>query len=151
MIVKQKDLKDYRCILFNKQKGIDPITLQKILKPVLDHSHVDGYIRAVLDNNTNQFEGKVVSAFNRFLKNRGLSLRDVLQRLLNYIEEDYSMNPLHPGYVNTSIKKFGRMKANYQKIALLTTLDISEIPETKAERTQVYKELLMDEKNIWKP
>jgi len=42
------------------QQGIDPISRFKLGKsPVIDHCHETGYCRAVLNQNTNIFEGKL--------------------------------------------------------------------------------------------
>ena len=67
-VLKQKDVKSFR-EKYNPK--IDPITRQKIQNPVLDHDHDLGFCRGVLDRDTNQFLGKVESAYKRFLKHKG--------------------------------------------------------------------------------
>lgn len=97
MKLKGKDcIKHERERLLKLQKGIDPITGLKITDPVLDHNHLDGFVRAVLQREVNAFEGKVVNAYNRYIRHLGISIEDVLCNLQGYWQQDYSQNAIHP-------------------------------------------------------
>jgi len=116
MILKQKNLAKYREIQLKKQQGIDPITKEFIKSPTLDHDHVTNKVRMVLDRNTNQFEGRIISFYNRLIKYKNLpiTLSDILRNLAVYLEQDYSNNPYHPMIIKSSARKFKNLKKEHQ-------------------------------------
>jgi len=147
-ILKQKDLKKFR---EKYQPKFDYISQQVIVNPTLDHCHDTGYCRGVLDSSTNCFLGKVENAFKRYMKHQGVDLRDVLLRLVDYVE-DYplkSLEILHPKAVNLNIRKFGRYNAKTQEQLLrIIGVSSSEIAScrTKKDRVKLYKKHLLNEK-----
>lgn len=151
-ILKQKDLKKFR---EKHQTKLDHISQQVIVNPTLDHCHDTGYCRGVLDSSTNCFLGKVENAFKRYMKYQNLTLRDVLPRLVDYIE-DYplkSLEIMHPKAVSLNIRKFGRYNAKTQEqILKIINVPSSEIAncKTKKDRLKLYKKYLLEDKNIYK-
>lgn len=151
-ILKQKDLKKFR---EKHQTKLDPISKQVIVNPTLDHCHDTGYCRGVLDRDTNQFLGKVESAFKRFLKYKGANLEEVLVNLGKYVDHPplEFLPVLHPKAVSLNIRKFGRYNAKTQEqILKIINVPSSEIADckTKKDRTKLYKKYLLDEKNIYR-
>lgn len=147
-ILKQQDIKKYREKLLKEQKGIDPLTNQVIQSPTLDHSHLSGNTRQVLDRNSNQFEGKIMSAFNRFLKHQGVQLQQVLLNLVEYLNKDYSKNPIHPKSISLLIKRFSRLNIKQQKQTLIKFKLTPGV--SKKENTKVYRQYLLQKDNIYK-
>tara|TARA_R100000935_G_C2838327_1_gene169483 strand:- start:1146 stop:1553 length:408 start_codon:yes stop_codon:yes gene_type:complete len=128
--LKYKELKPYREAALNEQKGIDPISHLPITDPVLDHDHVTGHIRQVLQRETNAFEGKAINAFNRYCRHLGISAEDALIGLIEYWILDYSENPIHPKHLTDKdklLRKYKRLlrrskrectKEKYRKLIL---------------------------------
>ena len=145
MILKSKDLKSYRNKLNSIRNNIDLFTGKPINKPCLDHDHKTGYCREVLDFNSNQFLGKIESARRRYLyKLTDSEIPEVLRKIADYLEKDYSQNPLHPKYISIKIKRYSRLtKAEQDKI-------YKAVGKTSLERTKAYRKHLMDPKNIYK-
>lgn len=148
-ILRFKDIKLYREKQLSSYLGsTDFITLEQIDSPVLDHDHYLGYCRRVLDRNSNQFEGKVLSAYTRFLKYKTNStLPDLLRRLASYLEQDYSANPIHPNTVKKAVNKFGTLVKEVQNTILITAKILPA--KTKAERKKQYRDYLMRPENIY--
>lgn len=96
--LKNSEIPAYRENQLQKQSGLDPITMQKITVPCLDHDHVSGVCRQVLDRETNAFEGKVFNAWRRYLRYKGVTLTEAVNGLTRYYLQDYSCNPLHPTF-----------------------------------------------------
>lgn len=150
-VLKSKDIKKFR-EEWLKLNDVDCITGAKIEKPVLDHDHSLGNVRSVLDYNSNQFLGKIETAWKRFgYKFKKEDLPRVLRSIALYLERDYKNNPLHPRFVSLGIKKFGRMKS-VDQITVLLGVGFTEedIPKTSKERTKLYKKWIMSEKHIYK-
>lgn len=120
MKLKAKDLPAYREAQLAKQAGLDPITGLKIVNPCLDHSHEDGRCRMVLERETNAWEGKVVNAWKRYMRYRGVTMETALSGLLRYYATDFSCNPVHPTHKDAEEKrelrnKRARRKRNQKK------------------------------------
>jgi len=79
--LKQSEIKSFREELLIRQGGRDPITGLQIKNAVLDHDHVSGHVRCVLQREVNSFEGKVWNAYKRFIRPLGASYEDVLKIL----------------------------------------------------------------------
>jgi len=75
----------------------------------LDHCHDQGYVRSVLPRNINTLEGKIKNAFIRYGKKKcaesGISYSDFLRNLADYVEHDWSTNPLHCTHLTPEEKK----------------------------------------------
>lgn len=110
----------FRNVLLLQQNNLDPIIQKKITDPCLDHQHFgEQHCRAVLQREVNSFEGKVQNAFNRYMKHlTDDPLPDVLRRLADYLEQDYSQNPVHHTALTADVNKFKRLPAQEQKSTL---------------------------------
>ncbi len=117
-VLRNKDIKALREKWLSQLKE-DILFGTPIEKPCLDHDHVTGHCRAVLDYNSNQILGKVESAWRRFgYKHTRDKLPDFLRRLAGYLEQDYSSTPLHPKHISILIKRHSRMDIKSQIIYL---------------------------------
>jgi len=114
------DVKRVRGRLSKEQKGIDPILNEPFKETqVCDHDHVTQNVRAALNRNSNAFEGKVYNAWVRCLK--WLSdkpLPEILRNLADYYEQDYSKNPLHPGWIKRLCTDFASLNEQGKKDTL---------------------------------
>lgn len=147
--LKTKDLKLERERLFKEQDGFDPLVYKKIINPVLDHDHKEGYIRGVLDREVNQFVGKIEQNYIRFIKWKypDIALSELLKNISYYLEKDYSSNMYHPNHLKTLIRKFSSGKKE-QQIRVLEILGLKLVTNgySKAELTKMYKKLLLNQK-----
>lgn len=108
--LKSSEIAAYREKRRADQCNLDPITRLFIENPCLDHDHVSGRVRQVLDRDTNAFEGKVFNAWRRYLRHKGVPLERALSGLLEYYSVDYSGNPLHPTFRTEEEKRIRRNK-----------------------------------------
>ena len=94
--IKASELKEYRLDLLRRQKYICPICTRRIEEhqAVLDHDHINGNCRAVLHRECNAMEGKLHNWYRRFGKD--VDLTTFLRGLIQYLQRDFSANPLHP-------------------------------------------------------
>lgn len=140
------DVKRVRERFVKEQKGIDPI-LEEPFKEVtvLDHSHVTQHARAALNRNTNAFEGLVINAYKRclgWLTNKPLP--EILRNLAAYLEQDYSSNPYHPGFIKRLEVDFNKLKES-RKDEVLVKLGYN--PEVNsAKRKAVFKRAILTRK-----
>ena len=102
------DVAHWRDRLLKEQKGLDPITREKITqRACLDHDHNKignsaQRVRGVLSSPVNIFEGKVKAVFHRYLKYATEQpLNVILRNLALYYEQDNSHLPLHPSWIKT--------------------------------------------------
>ena len=108
--LKPKDLPAYREAKLKEQNGIDPITGLQIENPCLDHDHVSGRCRMVLERETNAWEGKVFNAWRRYLRHKGVPLIYALVKLAQYHTQDFSQNAIHPKHRTQDEKRERRNK-----------------------------------------
>lgn len=152
-ILRSKDIKKFRDKRLEKT-NIDPITGITIVNPTLDHDHVSGYCRGVLDRDSNQFLGKVESAYKRFLRSKGVRLDNALDGIILYLQENLStLEVIHPQSISLMIKRFSRLNGKIQEQVLkVVGAQVKEIAgcKTKSERTKLYKKYLLNPKNIYK-
>jgi len=131
--LKQSDIKAYREDKLREQNNIDPIANIHIERPVLDHSHENGFVRSVLQNEINVFEGKVYNSYKRYVRHLGVTFTDVLKGLLQYHERDYSMNPLHPSFKTPDEKRIRRnLRATRRR-----NRDVTEFKKLNAEEQRI--------------
>ena len=93
---------------------------------VLDHDHVNGCIRDVIHRDANQFEGRVLNLFKRYVRSRtDLTLPQVLRNLADYLEFHTDMPSMlrHPQHAGTVKKQLLAKPAAEQK-ELLAEFDI---------------------------
>ena len=118
----QKDIKQYREEILDRQDGICPLTNTKIKEgeACLDHAHEDslysdtkkGQIRGVLNKNANVLEGTMRSRFKRSGISNLITFEEFLLNLYNYLM--YSKHPLlHPSNKPRSKKL---QKRSYQEL-----------------------------------
>lgn len=90
----KKQIKAYRDGVLKAQGGICPLCERVILQEnaTLDHDHGTGHCRMVLHTGCNQVEGQILQRASR----TGAPPDRFLQNLLDYWEEDFTGNPLHP-------------------------------------------------------
>lgn len=126
--------------MLKKQKGLDPITKEKITDPVLDHNHgSEQEVRAVLDRTVNSFEGKVQNAFLRYIRHlTDKDLPTILRNLADYYEADYSETPIHHTALTVDVNKFKRLTAA-QQCSVLESLDVIPESNTKKRANQARK------------
>lgn len=140
------DVKRVRDRLAKEQGGIDPILKEPFKETqVCDHDHVTQHVRAALNRNTNAFEGKVYNAWVRCL--RWLSdrpLPEILRNLAEYYEQDYSHNPLHPGFLKRLCTDFASLPESDKK-AVLESLGQSQ-GGNSTERKKLFKTALNTKK-----
>lgn len=111
------EVKEERKRLYELQSRIDPI-LQKVVEfndTVCDHDHISQNTRAALHRQVNAFEGKITNAYIRYLKwLTDKPLPEILRNLADYLEQDYSANPYHPGWIKRVTTDFRKLKAKEQ-------------------------------------
>lgn len=148
-VLKRKDIKKYKDFY---GAACCPVCLEKLtsINAVLDHDHTSGHCRAVIDRNLNQFIGKCEQNYKRFMgyKDNAMKLPVLLRCVAAYLEGDYSYNPLHPGWVDLQIRKFGRETKNNQ-VTRLTALGISEHATTSVGRTKQFKQFMYRKENLY--
>jgi hypothetical protein len=110
------DVAHWRDRLLKEQKGIDPITQEKITqRACLDHDHSKTgdsaqRVRGVLSSPCNIFEGKVKAVYRRYLKySTDQPLNVILRNLAAYYEQDNSHLPLHPSWIKTVQSAFSAL------------------------------------------
>lgn len=139
-LLKNAQLLSYKTELYNKQNGICTLCknpLKSITSSHLDHDHAlngnnAGRCRGLLCPQCNILEGTIKHKFNRSgLKGKVVYL-DYLRNLLNYLEQDYSDNLVHPRYVPDKVKSFGMLKKPEMEKLLGET-------GTKEKLTNIYK------------
>ncbi len=149
-VLKRKEILEYKEERYRKRGTFCPVTWIPLTKlnAVLDHDHTTGYIRDVVERSFNQFMGKTETNYKRFLgyKKDIPTLPAILRTMAEYIERDWSKNPLHQGWVDLQIRKFGRMNKSAQTEILNTcyrSLDI-RVGKTSKERVKQYKEYMYE-------
>lgn len=128
--------------MVDAQNGIDPILKEPFKEPpVLDHSHLSQHCRAALGRNTNAFEGRVLGAYKRCLKwLTDKPLPEILRNLAEYLEQDYSDNPLHPSWIKYLTTKF-RALSEPEKKTVLKSMSRPEGANAK-ERVETFSKAL---------
>jgi len=121
--LKQSEIKSFREELLIRQGGRDPITGLQIKDAVLDHDHVSGHVRCVLQREVNSFEGKVWNAYKRFIRPLGASYEDVMIALIEYWSKDYSENPTHPKHRTEKDKVIREYRKRIKRAKLQKTKD----------------------------
>lgn len=115
MRLKQKELQAYRKKLLKEQQGICPLCGTEIHpgEDTLDHDHKTGHCRRVLHRSCNQVEGRVLSWIKR---SRSQDAVLFVQNMLQYWEQDYSLNPIHPTHLSEKQKQIQKLKRKRMKV-----------------------------------
>lgn len=138
-----KEIKEFKEQQIKEQKGIDPILQEPFPSGTIcmDHSHTTQHCRGALHLQTNAFEGKVINAYIRCLKwLTDKPLPDILRNLAEYLEQDYSSNPYHNGWMKAVSTKFNTLREQ-QKDRVLVVLG-GEAGKNAADRKKRFKELI---------
>lgn len=136
-----KDKTALRQTLLNDQGNIDPILKEPVTKPCLDHDHVEGYVRGVLSSRVNLFEGSVTKLWGRHLEGHTqTSLSEALRNMADYLERDYSDNPLHGKFVDDQKSALRRMTIETINRRAMDDLGIVLVDGDKAELIRQYLE-----------
>ena len=120
-----------------------PLDLADPLSVHLDHDHITGHCRGVLHRACNTFEGMVLHKFSRSGLKSEHEYIQWLKMLIEYLETDASMNPLHPNHVGDSVKRF-KSKSKSEQEDVLNSLGVA-VPEksTKSDLTKLYRKHLV--------
>lgn len=141
-ILKAKDVAKLRSKWLKKQGNRDALLGLSTNFPTLDHDHITGYCRGVLDRDVNQFLGKVESAYKRFLRHKtSISLPNILRSTADYLLDNKSTQEIiHPKDVSLKVKRFSRFNLAKQRLTL-TTLGLQSTLNKK-ENVGIYKKYL---------
>jgi len=143
------DVKRVRERFVKEQRGIDPLLNEPSSEvTVLDHSHTTQHTRAALNRNTNAFEGLVINAYKRclgWLTNKPLP--EILRNLAHYLEQDYSHNPYHPGFIKRLEIDFNKLKESRKDEVLVKLGYNAEVNATK--RKAVFKRAILSRKHTF--
>lgn len=121
----------------------DPLDQSDPLSIHLDHDHVTGHCRGVLHRACNTLEGTLLHKFRRSGLKSEHDYIEWLKKLIVYLETDSSKNPLHPGHINTAVKKFkGLGKKDQESELVLAGIDFPS-KSTKEAYVKMYRKHLM--------
>ena len=138
-----KEIKEFKEKQIKEQKGIDPILQEPFPGGTIcmDHDHTLQHCRGALHLQTNAFEGKVLNAYIRCLKwLTDKPLPVILRNLAEYLEQDYSKNPYHSGWMKAVSTKFNSLREQ-QKDRVLIILG-GEAGKNAADRKKKFKDLI---------
>jgi hypothetical protein len=111
---------------------------------VLDHDHESGLVRGVIHRQANALLGKIENFHKTFLSKLGIEdIRPVLGAMVDWMEADYSDQPIHPNGVKKLISRFKARNASDQK-AFLETVGIEPGNNSK-ERTAQFRRWINSE------
>lgn len=149
---KEKSL--LRNSLLQEQGFIDPVLQEPVVKPCLDHDHVEGYVRGVLGYKVNLFEGSVTKLWGRHLEaDAKISMSQALRNLADYLEKDYTTNPLHGKYVDDQKAALRRMTVETIHRRALEDLGLVLVDGDKADLIRQYLEEFVkkteENKGLW--
>lgn len=117
--LKQKDVKKVRKEMLEAQDGICPICMTAIeTDPVLDHCHKTGHVRAVLHRQCNALLGKIENYVQGYGKQHFSDtnvLRYFLNRTVDYMQDDYTSNPLHYKHQTETDKKVKELRGRLKR------------------------------------
>ncbi len=142
--MKSKDIKGYRDEQYVQQGSLDPIARQATIDPVLDHDHDTGRVRAVLDRDVNRCLGKIENAFKRFIQHRfpGTRIQDFLRNSAEYLEHNWTGNPVHPSYIALQVRRFSRHNIIEQR-RMLTGMGVEwDFEMKKKDLARLYRKAL---------
>ncbi|EKT3979538.1 endonuclease VII [Klebsiella aerogenes] len=145
--MKRKEIPNYKNQLFISQGGLCALTglaLKDSNSSHLDHDHIltgpeAGRIRGLLCPQANVLEGRIKHQFKRSGLDGKIDYIDFLKRLIQYLEKDYTSNPVHPQIIPDLKNKFKRMNLSEMKDVLK---DYDTTGKTKKELEETYSQYL---------
>jgi hypothetical protein len=138
------DIKKEKEKLYQEQQGIDPILKEKILPKdsVCDHDHTTQHCRAALHRQSNAFEGLCFNAYKRCLMwLTDKPLPDILRNLADYLEQDFSKNPYHNGWIKKINTEFNKLK-EADKDKMLNKMQIASAKNASERKKSFQKAIL---------
>ena len=141
--IPQNKIKTYR---ESNTPDVCPISKVKSDNWVVDHDHVTGQIRGVIDSEANVFLGAIENRYKRLSKEKKVtSLVDMLEGIVGYLKAKQT-GILHPVGLSQLCKRFNNnLTAADQKFALqklgAKKSDILACNNSK-DRTSLYRSLL---------
>lgn len=109
---------------------------------VVDHDHKTGKVRGVVHRQGNALMGKVENYYLRFMAKLDVGdLRQVLIRIVEWMETNYDHMPLHPDGAKKLVSQFRARKAKDQE-TFLEAVGIDPA-KTGVERTKQFRAWLM--------
>ena len=139
-----KEIKEFKESQIEKQNGIDPILGTSFPKGNIcqDHDHFSQHCRGALHFQTNAWEGKCVNAYVRCLRwLTDVPLPTLLRNLATYLEQDYSENPYHNGWIKCVKTMFNALNAKQQN-QVLVKLDFPE-GSNPAKRKELFAKVIL--------
>ena len=142
--LKYSEIKAEREIRYAQQEGVcylcgeamDHNHSNSLVRPVLDHCHHTGRVRAVIHGDCNVLLGKVENFTTYKGKSMSIRLEQALLGMYAYMSADYSSEPFHPKH-KTADEKITRAKLKkYRRL-----LKNSKRATTKAKYIQLIAEL----------
>jgi len=134
--------------LLKQQGNIDPITGLRITSPVVDHDHNTGHIRAVLQREVNSFEGKVINAYNRYIRHLGVPLEVALNGIIDYNKKNYNSNPIHHTEITKKANRIClHLTSQKQKDLILNYVPQAQVKNVKSRKKHIRK--LLQEGFLW--
>lgn len=118
MLLNPKTSDDLKQQLFSSQNGLCKICKNPFDGPYnkqhLDHDHAlegqnAGKVRGLLCVRCNMLEGMIKHKFIRSgLRGRDIDYIEWMKSLIEYVDSDYSGNPVHPQYLRDMVINFSR-------------------------------------------
>lgn len=143
LLTTTKDVKNTRENMLESQRNQDALTgLTLELKgSVLDHDHKSQRVRGVIDRQVNAYLGRIENQFLRHMSwwyPQGLPT--FLRQAAYYLEQDYSHNPYHPGWIKRCMIEFRKLNGTQQK-KLLKAFFVEDAPNSTG-RQKNFEKLL---------
>ena len=146
-----KDVETVRNQMLKDQKGIDPITKEPIKanQAVLDHCHDSQKVRATISRQSNSWEGLVFNAYKRCMSwYTDKPLSELLRNLADYLEQDYSKNPNHPGWLKKVKTEFNKLSEGAKDRALINLG--STVGKNSKERKALFDKVIKSKRFTFK-
>jgi hypothetical protein len=137
--------------MLKDQKGVDPITKEPIKanQAVLDHCHDSQKVRAAISRQSNSWEGLVFNAYKRCMSwYTDKPLAELLRNLADYLEQDYSKNPHHPGWLKKVKTEFNKLSEGAKDRALLNLG--SSVGKNSTERKKLFDKAIKSKRFTFK-
>ncbi len=121
--LKTTEIKEAKAVLLEDQDNICPICDSDLSEMEskyvhVDHSHINGQIRAALCSTCNQIEGQIWNRANR--AKRDMTVVEWLHQLIDYIDyhEENPSGIYHPSHKTEDEKRLARNKKSRKRAKL---------------------------------
>ena len=107
----QSKINEYSKLLIEQQSNKCAVTGEELTRPVLDHSHLSGRCRQVIESKINLVEGKYLKLFNKYIKSHyDFGFADFLILLGEYLKTEQMEAPLHYKIIEAEKKRISRWR-----------------------------------------